>query len=92
MYVQIIWNFDCNDELSIYGINVGLVKSKIDELVSIGKPPAVFIAEPLSGNAGGVELPYGYLKGVYEEIRAVGGLCISDEVQVGYSRYPKDIP
>ncbi len=48
--------------------------------------PACFIAEPLSGNAGGVEIPPGYLKKVYAAVRAAGGLCIADEVQVGYGR------
>ena len=48
--------------------------------------PAAFIAEPISGNAGGVELPVGYLAQVYEAVRAAGGLVISDEVQIGYGR------
>jgi 4-aminobutyrate aminotransferase-like enzyme/Ser/Thr protein kinase RdoA (MazF antagonist) len=48
--------------------------------------PAGFIAEPLSGNAGGVLVPPGYLPAVHETVRAAGGLCISDEVQVGYGR------
>jgi 4-aminobutyrate aminotransferase-like enzyme len=33
-----------------------------------------------------VLLPDGYLQGVYERIRARGGVCIADEVQVGYGR------
>ncbi|GAA3621824.1 aminotransferase [Microlunatus ginsengisoli] len=48
--------------------------------------PAAFVAEPISGNAGGVELPAGYLAQVYETVRAAGGLTISDEVQIGYGR------
>jgi 4-aminobutyrate aminotransferase-like enzyme len=48
--------------------------------------PAGFIAEPLSGNAGGVLVPPGYVPAVFETVRAAGGLCISDEVQVGYGR------
>ncbi len=47
---------------------------------------AGFIAEAVYGNAGGVLLPDGYLAGVYERVRARGGLCIADEVQVGYGR------
>ncbi len=31
-------------------------------------------------------LPDGYLAGAYELVRARGGLCIADEVQVGYGR------
>lgn len=64
----------------------GKVKEKISELVAAGTPPSVFIAEPLSGNAGGVEIPPGYLSEVYDAVREVGGLCICDEVQVGYGR------
>jgi len=47
---------------------------------------AGFVAEAVYGNAGGVLLPDGYLAGVYERVRARGGLCIADEVQVGYGR------
>ena len=47
---------------------------------------AAFISEPVLGNAGGVVPPAGYLALVYEKIRASGGLCIADEVQVGYGR------
>lgn len=63
-----------------------LARAKMAELKNRGLSPAVFIAEPLSGNAGGVEIPAGYLQEVYEMVRASGGLCISDEVQVGYGR------
>lgn len=52
--------------------------------------PAAFVAEPLSGNAGGVEIPPGYLPQVYASVRAAGGLVISDEVQVGYGRTGSD--
>lgn len=47
---------------------------------------AAFICESVLGNAGGVLLPEGYLTGVYETVRAHGGLCIADEVQVGFGR------
>jgi 4-aminobutyrate aminotransferase-like enzyme/Ser/Thr protein kinase RdoA (MazF antagonist) len=47
---------------------------------------AGFIAESVYGNAGGVLLPPGYLSAVYAAIRERGGLCIADEVQVGYGR------
>ncbi|GAB3127768.1 aminotransferase [Glaciibacter psychrotolerans] len=47
---------------------------------------AAFICEPVLGNAGGVMLPDGYLAGVYSDVRERGGLCIADEVQVGYGR------
>ena len=47
---------------------------------------AGFIAEAIFGNGGGVLLPDGYLRAAYERVRAAGGLCIADEVQVGYGR------
>lgn len=56
------------------------------ELAERGLGPAGFICEPLYGNAGGIPLPDGYLPGVYDAVRAAGGLCIADEVQVGYGR------
>ncbi|MGW7253652.1 aminotransferase [Streptomyces sp. NPDC054834] len=60
--------------------------ARIRELADEGHPPAAFICEPYYGNAGGLALPDGYLHTVYESVRAVGGLCIADEVQVGYGR------
>src|SRR6266516_1809938 len=47
---------------------------------------AGFIAESIQGGGGGVVFPDGYLKYVYEHVRAVGGLCIADEVQTGFGR------
>jgi 4-aminobutyrate aminotransferase-like enzyme len=47
---------------------------------------AGFICEPVYGNAGGISLPPGYLQQVYAMVRAQGGVCIADEVQVGYGR------
>ncbi len=47
---------------------------------------AAFIAEPIVGCGGQVPLAKDYLKEIYPVIRAQGGLCISDEVQVGFGR------
>jgi 4-aminobutyrate aminotransferase-like enzyme/Ser/Thr protein kinase RdoA (MazF antagonist) len=47
---------------------------------------AAFIAEPIMGCGGQVPLAKGYLKEVYQKIREQGGVCISDEVQVGFGR------
>ncbi len=47
---------------------------------------AAFIAEPIVGCGGQVPLAQGFLKEIYPKIRAQGGLCISDEVQVGFGR------
>ena len=60
--------------------------ARIRELAATGRPPAAFIAETFSGNAGGIPLPDGYLAEVYAAVREVGGLAIADEVQAGYGR------
>jgi 4-aminobutyrate aminotransferase-like enzyme/Ser/Thr protein kinase RdoA (MazF antagonist) len=62
------------------------VRATLARLAAAGRAPAAFIAEPLYGNAGGVVLPDGYLREVYADVRAAGGLAIGDEVQTGYSR------
>lgn len=51
-----------------------------------GTPIGAFIAEPRHGNAGAIEVPAGYLRQIYTVIRQSGGVCIADEVQVGYGR------
>ncbi len=60
--------------------------ARIEAFAEAGDLPAAFIAEAVYGNAGGVLLPPGYLEAVYAAVRAHGGLCIADEVQVGYGR------
>ena len=45
-----------------------------------------FIIEPILSCGGQVELPDGFLKDTYELVRENGGICISDEVQVGCGR------
>jgi 4-aminobutyrate aminotransferase-like enzyme/Ser/Thr protein kinase RdoA (MazF antagonist) len=51
-----------------------------------GRGVAAFIAESLLGCGGQIVLPDGYLAAVYAAVRAVGGVCIADEVQVGFGR------
>lgn len=58
----------------------------IQDLSSKGTGIAAFICETLLGVGGQIPLPEGYLKAVYEHVRAAGGLCIADEVQVGFGR------
>ena len=48
-----------------------------------------FIIEPIISCGGQIELPEGFLKKSYEYVREAGGLCISDEVQVGCGRLGK---
>jgi 4-aminobutyrate aminotransferase-like enzyme/Ser/Thr protein kinase RdoA (MazF antagonist) len=62
------------------------VEATLGRLAKTGRQLAGFICEPVYGNAGGIALPPGYLQQVYAQVRAAGGLCIADEVQVGYGR------
>ncbi len=62
------------------------VDAHLDRLAEQGRQAAGFICEPVYGNAGGISLPPGYLQQVYQKVRAQGGVCIADEVQVGYGR------
>lgn len=55
-------------------------------LKNSGRDLAAFIAEPIVGCGGQVPLPKEYLKQVYAQVRELGGLCVSDEVQVGFGR------
>jgi 4-aminobutyrate aminotransferase-like enzyme/Ser/Thr protein kinase RdoA (MazF antagonist) len=51
-----------------------------------GRNPAAFIAETLPSVAGQIVFPPGYLAETYKHVRAAGGVCIADEVQVGFGR------
>ncbi len=62
------------------------VKNIIETLAKENKSPAAFICETLLGVGGQMPLPPQYLKEVYKHTRAAGGICIADEVQVGFGR------
>lgn len=62
------------------------VEAKLADLDARGRQLAGMICEPVYGNAGGISLPPGYLREAYAQVRARGGVCIADEVQVGYGR------
>jgi 4-aminobutyrate aminotransferase-like enzyme/Ser/Thr protein kinase RdoA (MazF antagonist) len=62
------------------------VQRSIAAMHANGKAPAAFICESLLGVGGQMPLPDGYLSEVYKHVRAAGGICIADEVQVGFGR------
>ncbi|AIG04264.1 phosphotransferase family/aminotransferase, class III [Pseudomonas fluorescens] len=62
------------------------VEHNLAKIAASQRQLAGFICEPVYGNAGGISLPAGYLQQVYARVRAQGGVCIADEVQVGYGR------
>ena len=47
---------------------------------------ASYLAETLPSVAGQIVFPPNYLAEVYKYVRAAGGVCIADEVQVGFGR------
>lgn len=51
-----------------------------------GRRVAGFLAEPLIGCGGQVVPPEGWLARCYEHVHAAGGLCVADEIQVGFGR------
>lgn len=62
------------------------VKEVIERIQSQGKRVAAFVAESIMGCAGQIFFPPGYLKEAFAHVRKAGGVCIADEVQVGFGR------
>jgi 4-aminobutyrate aminotransferase-like enzyme len=62
------------------------VREIIEDLDKEGKNIAAFICEPLLGCGGQIILPKSYLSSVFSNIREKGGICIVDEVQIGFGR------
>jgi 4-aminobutyrate aminotransferase-like enzyme len=62
------------------------VKTAVDCIEVNGHKPAAFICESMLGCGGQVVLPDGYLQAAFRHMRTAGGVCIADEVQVGFGR------
>lgn len=62
------------------------VRQAIEEIRKEGRNAAAFICESLLGCGGQIVLPENYLRETYGHVRRTGGLCIADEVQVGFGR------
>ncbi len=62
------------------------VAAAVDRVAEGGGRVGAFIAESILSCAGQIVLPPGYLRAAYEAVRAAGGVCIADEVQVGFGR------
>jgi 4-aminobutyrate aminotransferase-like enzyme len=63
-----------------YGDEIGLLIAKSE------RPLAGFITESLMGCGGQIIPPEGYLETAFQHVRANGGVCMIDEVQVGFGR------
>jgi 4-aminobutyrate aminotransferase-like enzyme/Ser/Thr protein kinase RdoA (MazF antagonist) len=62
------------------------VAQLLENMRAEGRGPAMYIAETLPSVAGQIVFPPGYLAEAYKHVRAAGGVCIADEVQVGFGR------
>jgi 4-aminobutyrate aminotransferase-like enzyme len=51
-----------------------------------GREIAAFFCESILSCGGQIVLPPGYLAAAYDSVRAAGGVCVADEVQVGFAR------
>ena len=74
-----------------YGAETGAeygqeVQQVISQIHRQGGNLCGFIAESLLGCGGQIVMPDGYLKEAYARVREAGGVCIADEVQVGFGR------
>lgn len=62
------------------------VATLVMDMVALGRKPMAFIAEGIQGCGGQIPFPHDYLASAYQHVRREGGLCIADEVQVGFGR------
>ncbi|MBI2253559.1 MAG: aminotransferase class III-fold pyridoxal phosphate-dependent enzyme [Proteobacteria bacterium] len=62
------------------------VATLVMDMVGLGRKPMAFIAESIQGCGGQIPFPPGYLAATYSHVRREGGVCIADEVQVGFGR------
>jgi len=66
-----------------YGDEVGRV------IAESKNPIAGFLVEPLLSCGGMIVPPEGYLERAFQHVREVKGVCIADEVQIGFGRVGK---
>lgn len=58
----------------------------VERIGQLDRGLAGFICESILSCGGQIVLPPGYLREAYRIVREAGGLCIADEVQVGFGR------
>ena len=69
---------------------VNELKNVISKINDSGKRLSTYIVEALMGCGGQIVLPDGFLEKSFKLVRKSGGLCISDEVQIGFGRMGTD--
>ena len=65
---------------------LGELKNILEQLKKNNKKISAFIVEPIMGCGGQLILPKNFLKEAFDLVRATGGICIADEVQIGFGR------
>ncbi|MCY3547193.1 MAG: aminotransferase class III-fold pyridoxal phosphate-dependent enzyme [Gemmatimonadetes bacterium] len=73
------------DSAALYAEDVAEAASRLAR-ESGGPGVAAFVAEPILSCGGQIEPPPGYLEAAFGHVRRDGGVCIADEVQVGFGR------
>lgn len=68
------------------GATENYLKDAVTQLDTLNEPIAAFFSESIVSTAGQIVLPPGYLNSVFNEVRNRGGICVSDEVQIGLGR------
>ena len=63
-----------------------LIKKTITKIRQKGKRLAFFIVEPIMGCGGQIILPASFMIEAFKSVKEAGGLCIVDEVQIGFGR------
>jgi 4-aminobutyrate aminotransferase-like enzyme/Ser/Thr protein kinase RdoA (MazF antagonist) len=66
------------------------VRETLLDLGRTGRRVGAFFAEAIVSGAGHIELPPGFLADAYRLVRDQGGVCVSDEVQIGFGRLGTD--
>ena len=62
------------------------LKNILEQLKKNNKKISAFIVEPIMGCGGQLILPKNFLKEAFDLVRTTGGICIADEVQIGFGR------
>ena len=65
---------------------IKLLKDAIKRIQQRGKQLSLFIVEPVMGCGGQIIIPRSFMLEAFKIINEAGGLCIVDEVQIGFGR------
>ena len=65
---------------------IDLVNKTITKIEKKGKRLAFFIVEPIMGCGGQIIVPPSFMTEAFKIVKEAGGLCIVDEVQIGFGR------